>query len=406
MFNQVLEEKRGLVVKPGLERISACLNYLGGPQNKFKSVLIGGTNGKGSVTYYLSNLACKLTNYKIGRHISPHLISWKERYVINEKSISEEKLDKFAFEVLHEIEKFENKKLVSERLTPFEVYAVIAFLLFAKEEVDIAFLEIGMGGRFDAINVVPSENVLCSIITNISYDHMDYLGSTIEEISYEKAGIIKQNNFIVTAATNSTFEIIKNQAKTLNSKFIHVKHEKDLTYIDKDIEITLAAWSVISSQLKVKVANLNKREFLKSLQFQGRFQFIKEHDLLLDGAHNVAGAIELRNILNKEFHNKKITYILGILDKDYLNFVKNLIPQNSYVICTEPKSKRATRKELLQQAVLTNSSYSEIANDLSSALEIAYKTSHDLIAITGSLYLVGEALMLIQNNQIPKVILK
>lgn len=399
MFKDYVENRRGLGIKPGLERIKACLDFLSNPQKKFKSVLITGTNGKGSVTYYLSNLIYKFTNHKAGRYTSPHLISWGERFVINEKEIESNYLEKFSYKVIKKIEDFEGKNNKTKMLTTFEVYATIAFSLFARENVDIAFLEAGMGGRLDATNIVDTQNVLCSIITSVSLDHMSYLGGTIEKIAYEKAGIIKENNFVVSGAKEPALTAIKNQAKKLNAKLTALNDLDNLLYLDKNKEIALCAWEIISKQIGCTFNKKDCKQFLESLQFPGRFQYIKDEKILLDGAHNPEAGIELRRALNNYFPNKKITYIIGILDKDYKTFIRNLIPQGANVICTEPKSKRATKKELLAICVQKTKAIPLLADNLQDAIEKAKKTENDLIVITGSLYLVGEVLDIINKRK-------
>ncbi len=404
MFKDYVEKTRGPSIKYDLERIRVCLNYLGNPQKKYKSVLITGTNGKGSVTFYLSNSACKFTDYKTGRYISPHLVYWNERFVVNEKQVDSESLEKFSYEVLKRIEDCESQTNIG-KLSTFEVNTVIAFCLFERERVDVAFLEIGMGGRLDATNVVDSEDVLCSVITSVSFDHMNHLGDSIEEIAYEKAGIIKENNDVVTAASGIALEIIKQEAKKVNSKLICLSSTNKL-YPEKNIETALAAWGVISKKIKIKDLTLDKKEFLKSLQFPGRFHFLKEHNLLLDGAHNPAGAYELRKMLDKYYSNKKIIYIFGMLNKDFQSFINNLIPKNSFVICVEPKSERATGAKCLSNYLLECDCKTFICKDLKEAIDKAQTFEHDLIVITGSLYLVGEALEFVSKKQIKELVVK
>ena len=382
-----------------LERVKSCLSYLGDPQKRFKSVLIGGTNGKGSVTYYLSQLASGFTELKVGRYISPHLISWNERFVINEKPLEDSLLKQVSETVIEKIKQFEEKSNTS--LTEFEVYTIIAFYLFAQEKVDIAFLEIGMGGRLDATNVVDSEDVLCSIITNISFDHMEYLGNTIEEIAYEKAGIIKENNHIVSAAEKLALEVISDRAKKSNAKLLAIDTLDCSSYKNKNIKLALVAWDLISSQID-NVRMGNHKEFLNSLQFLGRFQFLEDQKILLDGAHNPSAATELRKLIDSKFGNKKIIYIIGMLDKDYENFIYNLLPENSYVVCTEPDSNRKTSKELISDCVLKSGSKAITASSLMSAIDIARQKEHDIIVITGSLYLVGEAMKILTSLPVLK----
>lgn len=379
-------------IKLGLENIRLFLNYLGNPQYTFKSILIGGTNGKGSVTYYLSSLASRLTNLKIGRYTSPHLVSINERFVINEKIIDEENLNNVFKEIKDKLVLFEKQSINSIKLTEFEIYTAAAFYLFAKEKIDLAFLEVGMGGRLDATNVVSPENALCSIITNISLDHINYLGDTVEKIAFEKAGIIKENNYVITAAQDKAFQVINNISAKLNSQVLHVENNENDFYQDKNIKLATSAWRIISKQIKTKETNLNIVKYLGSLKFPGRFHFFKDKKILLDGAHNPSAARELKKLLVKHFTNKKIVFIIGILDKSYEDFLGNLLTKDDIVIFTEPKSERATKKELLGQCTTEIGSLCSLAPDLTSAINEAKKINHDIIVITGSLYLVGEAL--------------
>lgn len=383
----------------GLDRVRTCLEFLGNPQKNFKSVLIGGTNGKGSVTYYLSQLASNFTGLKIARYISPHLVSWNERFVINEKCVDDALLEQVSKKTLDKIKAFENESDVT--LTEFEIYTIIAFCLFAEQNVDIAFLEVGMGGRLDAVNAIDSEDVLCSVITNVSYDHMDYLGNTIEQIAFEKAGIIKENNFIITGAEDLALQVVSSQAKKMKAALVIVDAKDCSFYKDKNIKVALSVWRLISNNLS-EVKDGNYEQFLRSLQFIGRFHFFEKENILLDGAHNSHAAIELRKLIENQFCDKKIIYILGMLDKDYESFIQNLIPKNSHVICTEPDSKRKTDKNLILKCVLDNGSTGELAVDLATAIRLAKTKEHDMIVMTGSLYLIGEAIKLFNDSYVLK----
>lgn len=388
-----LINKNNAVIKPGLSRIRAFLNFIGNPEQKFMSVLIGGTNGKGSVTTYLARLACKNTKYIIGRYTSPHIVSFEERFVINEKPVNKVVLKKAAQEILQKI-----KSINSLRLTTFEIYTAIAFYLFAKLGVEVAFVEVGMGGRLDATNVIPKENILCSIITSVDYDHMKFLGNTLEKIAYEKAGIIKEKNYIIVPKNINGLKIIKEEAKKLKSKLI-LDRNNDGTYFDKNINLALTSWNIIAEKLKIKPGSKFKNKaLLKKITLTGRFQYIKKAKILLDSAHNPSAALELKKLIIKKNKHKKILYIIGMLDKDYKNFIKNLIPKGSHVICTEPKSTRKTRKELLAKEVKRNNSLPILASDIKDALNKAKNIKHNIILVTGSIYLVGEALYLINRK--------
>lgn len=392
---QLLRNPKRQTIKLGLDRIKSTLEYLGNPQEKFKSVLIGGTNGKGSTTFYLSNLACKFTDYKIGRYTSPHLVSWNERFVINENIVMGKIIEETTYDTLKKIEDFEKKYPEYGTLTEFEIYTAIAFELFAKEKTDLVFLEVGMGGRLDATNTVSTKNTISSVITNISLDHTKALGETIEKIAYEKAGIIKEENLIITGAEEPALTVIKKKSDESKTALFHVESDKEKSYVDKNINLSVKAWEVISKKIKTNNNNSDKVAFLKGLQFPGRFHHIKEQNLLLDGAHNPGAAKELKKLITKDFTNKKMVYIIGILDKDYESFINDLIPENSSVICTEPKSGRATKKETLADCISKAGGNPILAYDVKDAIKKARILEHDLIVITGSLYLVGEALELI-----------
>jgi len=185
-------------VKPGLDRISKILDYLGNPQNKFKSIIVGGTNGKGSVSSIISSVLIN-NNYKAGLYTSPHLIKVNERISLNYKSISN-----YDLSVL--IKKLKNICIeLDVKPSYFEFLTALSFMYFYGKNIDICILEVGMGGRWDATNVVTP---LISVITNISFDHMDYLGNTLHEIGQEKAEIIKNNVPVVTACSTNTLNPI------------------------------------------------------------------------------------------------------------------------------------------------------------------------------------------------------
>ncbi len=389
--------KQRKVINLGLARIKEFLRYINNPQDSFKSVIIGGTNGKGSVTFYLSNLACKYSNYKVGRFISPHLVKVNERFTINEKEISDVKLLKLRNHILKKVRIFERNNPKHGRLTEFEVQTCLAFYYFNKENIDLAFLEVGLGGRLDAVNVVNSKNTVCSIITNISFDHMNYLGNTLEKIAYEKAGIIKERNIIITSSKGTALNIIKKTAKKLNSKLYIAKTFENENYKSKNIKTALKGWDVICSKLKIK-SNTRAKAFLKKIDLNGRFQYLEKEKIVLDSAHNPAGAAELKLRLNNRFKGKEKVYILGFLDKDYKGFINRLIEKNATVICTMPKSSRSTPAKTIFNYSKRRSLNVILEKDLKKSINKAMGLKKDLIVITGSLYLVGEAIALLRKK--------
>ena len=210
-------KKYGIIL--GLEKIKIVLNEFDNPHKKFPSILVGGTNGKGSVCAMLAQ-ALKNHNLKTGLYTSPHLINLEERIRINNEYISISRLEELITIVSQKINNLLNKGEINVPLTYFEILTVCAFLFFAQEKVDIAILEVGLGGRLDATNVV---NPLLTIITNISKDHQNYLGKTIKEIAQEKAGIIKEKVPIICGCKKGiAYRIIKDKAKEKKAPFFSV----------------------------------------------------------------------------------------------------------------------------------------------------------------------------------------
>ena len=197
-------------IKPGLERISYIADELGNPQKKYKVIHVGGTNGKGSVCKYLESVLVR-SGYKVGVYTSPHIQHILERITINKKRITEDEIVSLI-EIIKPIveEMMKNNNIP----TFFEVFTSLAFRYFREEMVDFAIIEVGLGGRFDATNIVKPQ---VSVITNISLEHQNILGDKIEDIAFEKAGIIKQNTHVVTAVKNNAFEVIDKVAEQKNS---------------------------------------------------------------------------------------------------------------------------------------------------------------------------------------------
>lgn len=369
------------------------MKHLGNPQDSFKSIIVGGTNGKGSTCNYLSHLFKYETTLKVGKYTSPHLINFNERYSINNTVLNVERVNKAFDYILKEAKSFEENHPELNKLTEFELYTATGFLLFKEEGVDLAILEVGMGGRLDATNIVKTENTICSIITNISLDHTDFLGDTIEKIAQEKAGIIKENNLLITAADEAAFKVLKETANNRSCKIIKVEVKNKNSYIKKNILLAEACWKEISC--KLGISPRDSKESLTKVGLAGRFQLLEKQGVLLDCAHNEGAARELKKLIQEKYSNKKIVYIIGMLNKDYKSFVKELITKRSTVICVEPTSERATKKEMIAKYLKESDCTVILANSLSDGISLANKEFKDLIVITGSLYLIGEALNLL-----------
>src|SRR5574344_261601 len=208
---ELLTSQGKFYIDLGLERVQKFLNLIGNPEKKLKFIHVAGTNGKGSVCATLSSVLTE-SGYKTGLFTSPHIFDYTERFKIDNKNISKELFAKQVFEICELAEKN------NIHLTEFEILTVVGLTIFAEKNVDIVVLETGLGGRFDATNVI--EKNLCSVIVHIDFDHTERLGDTIEKIAFEKAGIIKKGCPVVINGNNLGFEVIKKKAEEENSKLI------------------------------------------------------------------------------------------------------------------------------------------------------------------------------------------
>ncbi|MDI6785489.1 MAG: folylpolyglutamate synthase/dihydrofolate synthase family protein [bacterium] len=403
-------------IQLGLDNISSLLKRIGSPHQKLKMIIhVAGTNGKGSTVAFLNSILSE-AGFKAGIYTSPHLLSFTERITINNNPISEEEVAKG----LTFIRKNTPKNL---NLTYFEIATTLAFHYFALEEVDIAIIEVGLGGRLDATNVVNSQ---IAVITNIDYEHKDWLGNSLAEIAYEKAGIIKENSLVVTGATSKeAFSVIEEKAKE-KSSFLYalnrdIKYQinsskftvwgDDFRYQDLEIGL-LGRHQIINAALVVGVVELLRKKGInisleelrrgfKKAIWHGRAQILSENPtILLDGAHNPSAISSLRLFLEDRYLKNPKIIILGILkDKDVKEIVRELLEKvedNVRVILCEPNCYRAlSTKEIKKEVLkyLNGDRIKEIKN-IREALKYAkdIATKNHLICVTGSLYMVAEAL--------------
>jgi dihydrofolate synthase/folylpolyglutamate synthase len=375
---------------------------------------VGGSNGKGSVCQYLSSIL-SLNGYKVGVYTSPHLQSFSERFVVNGQEISEK-------EVVSLVEKI--KPIVDEmKDTPtfFEVTTAMAFQYFSDKKVEYAIVEVGLGGRFDATNIV---NPLVSVITNVSLEHQDKLGKKIEEIALEKAGIIKKRIAVVTAASGKALELIKKKLIENNNSAIFVDknfYEKISGGVDwqrylvhgvlKDYNLTIQMPGTFQGEnLAVAIATvealqrngvfITDESIVKGAEctkYIGRMEILGfEPILLIDGAHNIAGISALKKSIEKDFAFRKLILVIGILsDKNIDEMLKIITPIADLVIVTKSSNERACDTVALKNKVLNAGFKKEIVvkGKLRDAITYAKSVAKkdDLILITGSLFTVGDA---------------
>ena len=402
-----LDGLKRLDIRFSLDPISRFLERLNNPQNAYGTVLVGGTNGKGSIAAMVAS-ALSHGSFRVGLYTSPHLIDVRERIRIDGEMISREDMDAWI-----EIVKAHS----TENLTYFEFLTAVAFLYFHRRKVDLAILEVGMGGRLDATNVV---SPLVSVVSNISLDHTEYLGRRLEEIAWEKGGIIKNGGVCITAVKQRRLqelleEICRTRGATIYSigKEIKINTHPDGSFSYRgigmrydnlvcplrgrhQIENAAVALGVIEA-LAMKGFGVDDDAVFKGIhdvKWEGRLEVIKHSPaVLLDGAHNAGGASTLARALREEFSYKKLIFIFGVLkDKDYKAMLKKLLPLGDRLILTSPDTERAMPAEALLPVAKQYLRRIEVVKNSREALKRALSIAdqNDLICVTGSLYLIGE----------------
>ena len=391
----------------GLKAITQLLLSLGNPEDSYKTILIAGTNGKGSTAAMIFSILCD-AGYKVGLYTSPHLVDVRERIVINGKKIA---LKEFNRTIAYVKDKME------QPVTYFELLTAVAFVYFQNRKVDIAVLEVGLGGRLDATNVC---HPLASIITNIAFDHTAYLGNTLESITREKAGIIKKNGICITAAKQKkVVDVLRDVCQRRRAKFyclgrdIKIKKQKDgfFTYqgfnrnlknlkipLQGDHQLSNAALALAAIELCEKkgfsIADTAIYAGLKNTHWEARLEVLQNQPLfLLDGAHNPAGISVLCRTLKKDFSYRRLILIFGSLaDKDYRRMLQKIIPLTSIIILTQLKTKRAVSVNDIMETVKKMGYPAIVTENVKQAIERAQAMANkqDLICATGSFYLAGE----------------
>lgn len=375
----------------GLLRIKKLLEYLGNPEKKLKYIHIGGTSGKGSAATFLS---CIITEakYKTGLFLSPHLEKINERIQINNKPIR----DKDFIKELKSTEKI-IKKHPEIKPTYFETVAALAISYFKKKKVDLAVMEVGMGGELDATNII--KPLIC-IITNVDLEHTDILGKTVEKIALTKSKIIKENCLVITGVKQkSVLEIIKKQCKKVRARFITFRKQKFELGLPGQFQQENANLAVTAAKqltkLGFKISQNSIKKGLKSAFIPGRIEIVRRSPLvILDGAHNPAKIKALVESL-KLFKYQNLILVIAIKKKkDIFKMLKQVVPLSKTIIFTKFKDDSSFRpKKLLKVFVkLKFNKKNYIYNDSKQAIKKAFQLANknDLILITGSLYLVGE----------------
>jgi len=413
LFNSfpVFEKTGGLAYHPGLERIEQLCAHFGNPHLQFKSIHIAGTNGKGSSSHLLASVL-QTSGYRTGLFTSPHLKEFTERIKINGTDISKEEVVDFINQHLDYFKNFQ--------ASFFEITTLMAFHFFAKAKVDIAIIETGMGGRLDATNIVLPE---VSLITNISFDHKQFLGNTLEEIAFEKAGIIKQSIPVVISEKQSETSSVFNKAAlsksapiyfsdnhvtientrfqagkmscTVQNAFPILETEVGGHYQEKNIKgvlvvlelLRMKGWKIQRSDVVNGFASV-----IKTTGIKGRWQLIQNHPkIIIDTAHNEAGLKFVVQQL-KTLSYEKLYVVLGMVKDKEIDAVLSLLPRDAYYFFTMPTIPRALHASSLFERASTVGLKGEVVENVTEALEHAKNTAtpNDLIFVGGSTFVVAE----------------
>ena len=412
-----IESRIGKFKSKGNVRIKAFLENIGSPHRNLKVIHIAGTNGKGSTVSFIKDILKK--DYKVGSFVSPHLITYCDRIKIGDVEISQEDFAELGDFIIEK-----EKDIVEEYgdLNLFEFLTIMAIIYFEREGVDLAILEVGMGGRADSTNIFTSREKLISIITSISMDHMEYLGDTIEEIADAKAGIIQEDGLVVTTNRDpKILGVIEKEAKEKSAELFYTKDleseilKSDLKGIDfklklddeeEDFQLTqigdyqvenaigaIYALYLLNKRgiLKISLDDIKKR--IKTSTWKGRMEIVSRDPLIiLDGAHNFDGIKRLVESLDN-FKFKKLHLIMSILaDKEHKKMLEEISAYTDEVVFVNLDYKRGTSPEELSREASDYGLVGQVMtiDDALGYYKDVYQEG-DLILITGSLYFVSEA---------------
>ena len=403
----------------GLKRTFRLLELLGNPDKKLKLIHVAGTNGKGSTTAMITKVLRGM-GYKVGMYTSPYIEEFEERIQINGENIPKEKFVSLLVEVKEAVEKVIEEGY--DHPTEFEILTALMFLYFYREKVDYGVVEVGLGGTLDSTNVLTP---IVSVITSISYDHMNILGDTIEEIAKQKAGIIKENvPVVVYPAEKNVQDVIVKKAEVMNSKIRLVqKNSVKLLNINRDDIYQEIQVSTMKNEYKVKLPLLGAHQMinlavalntievifegqnekinvelvektLEDVEWKGRLEVLNKKPLIvIDGAHNIDGIKSLSYNVKKYFKYKSIILLLGILaDKQVDEMIEEITPLAKHVYALTPHSDRAQLSEELKEKIVKyNKNVTSVEDYEEAAIKAINEADEDdLILISGSLYMIGD----------------
>jgi len=405
-------------IKLGLANIRTLCAALGDPEQAFRSVIVAGTNGKGSVAAIIDT-ALRASGLTTGRFTSPHLIDVRERFCVNGHPVSRMTLSDLAESLRNVISDLQRSKRLEAPPTFFEATTALAFTLFRRSDVDVAVVEVGMGGQFDATNIVTP---VAAVITSIDLDHQRFLGHTLPEIAFEKAGVIKPGGLVVTAETKpAALEVLRRVCRERDARLVEAPQEVTTRVALRDgvteLELTTPRTTYGPLRLSLRgrhqVANacaavrlLEELDVLTPLpssiieagltttHWPGRLELVKAADhrwVLLDAAHNVAAAAALGRYVAEVYPNGLPLVFAAMRDKDVAGIIRALAPHITRVVCTSLQNPRACRANDLADiiAVTCPDIPTTVHDSPGLALETAW-TAGDVVCAAGSACLVGE----------------
>lgn len=372
-----LEHLSQFGIKEGLDRTLKLAAALNNPQNRYRTVHVTGTNGKGSTCAMLAEIL-STAGYRVGLFTSPHLESYCERIKVDGEDISENDFAEMIFRV----------KSCDVPATHFETLTVAAFEYFRVRSVDVAVVEVGLGGTLDSTNIITPA---VSVITNVARDHENILGD-LDNIARNKAGIIKPNVPVVTGVTGRPLDIIRDVAAEKNSPVHVVTKPFDGTInLRGDFQRMNAAVAIETAHV-LNIADENIYTALERVTWAGRFEIFDTATgtVVIDGAHNPNGATALRRALDKNFPHGQRAWLFGVLrDKNFVDMTKILFREGDVVIVTKPPSERAALPETICAILREQGLRCVAVEDNIEAVEKLLSTKADVKIIAGSLYLIG-----------------
>lgn len=409
----VFEHVGAVAYKKGLQNTLALDKHFNHPHTNFKTIHIAGTNGKGSCSHSLASILQE-AGYKVGLYTSPHLVDFRERIRVNGQCISKERVVKFV----------KDERKFFEPLHPsfFELTTALAFKYFDEQKVDIAIIEVGLGGRLDCTNII---SPILSIITNISFDHTQFLGDTLAKIAAEKAGIIKKGvPVIIGEANEETRPVFQSKANEVNSDIVFAEDNAIVTssspivdggrrynlsnnstlvgelsgdYQERNMNTILCACNILKQMNIIKNDDIIAKgltNICKNTGLLGRWQTIQNNPTVVcDTGHNVGGWNYLAPQIKRQQCNQ-LRIVFGMVDDKDINSVMYLLPQNAIYYWTQAESKRAIKAERVAEIAIKHDLRGEIFDNVEVAYTKALQDSNkdDFVFVGGSSYIVADLL--------------